>query len=617
MKKGMTALVLFIYIALVLACLFNYNAVSNHDIRQRTYDRLQEGAAMQSLTLDAKLDGQYYVLESLAEYLDAIDHWDTKSSDDFVQMMASVVASGDYDLLSLADAEGTVLTNAGATSYAGDREYFKRSLNGERGLEKVLEGRVDNKPHFILSVPVYSDGEITGVLFGGFPVDVFYEIMISENTQDSGYAFVTDSAGMLVIDSPSAHFLSTGDSALDFYAQAVINGDITVEQIAEDLRQGNGNTISYSYNDNHRYATYTPLHINDWFIFNVTPASTVEAEAERNTQLVLLLTGGLMLISLLLIAYIIWQDRQRTRRLEQDKELLRQSEETYRMVAELSDSILFEGSVREDTMFFNQRFVDVFGRVPFMGKLSDLKQPNPFVHPDDQAAFMQLGHELYSHLSESTAEFRIINANRDYIWHRVEVMAMRDNHDQPYRILGKIINIDQQKREMAQLQTLAERDSLTGLYNHESMKFKVTDCLCNEGKDGRHALLILDIDDFKNVNDTQGHVEGDRVLIQLAQVMQTLFRSSDIVGRLGGDEFAVFLMDMTSEAIVTLKTRELCELANTVRIDPLEETGISISVGIALYREHGSSFEELYRNADIALYQAKKQGKNQFVLYGS
>ncbi|MDO4540229.1 MAG: diguanylate cyclase [Syntrophomonadaceae bacterium] len=615
MRKKLNILIYLIFILLVLLCLNDYSKTISYDLKQRTYDILQEEGSLQARIIRAKLAGQYHVLESLAEYLKEADYLHTKSMDDISLLMQSVVETGDYHFVYITDIEGRVTASNGEQTSVADRSYFQQSLKGERAIERLEEGRVDYLPHFVISVPVYSGDEIAGVLFGGFKEEVFYEVMILEEYEDTGYCVVTDGQGEIVIKSPNELFLSSDINVLEFFSAAELDNQMTVEKILADLVQGESSGFFYSYNGNRRYTTYIPLGVNDWYIFNVMPASVVETQAERSTELMLLLTGKLMLLTLLLVGYLIAQHRRYTRRLEEEKERLRQSEETYRMVEDLSDSILFEGAVYEDTIHFNQSFYRVFGRTPFMSRLSDLKRPNPYVHEDDNEAFMKLGMDLYSSAQESTAEFRIVNVNREYVWCRVEVLAQRDIFGHPYRVLGKIVNIDQQKREMQQLQIMAERDSLTGLYNHEAMRLKTEDCIANEGKEGYHALFLLDIDEFKAINDTMGHFAGDEVLIGLAHTMKRYFRTTDIVGRLGGDEFAVFLKDMVSESMVRAKAKELCELVNTLKFESCEQK-VSISLGVATYSRHGATFDELYRNADYALYRAKEQGKNRFVMYG-
>ena len=120
-----------------------------------------------------------------------------------------------------------------------------------------------------------------------------------------------------------------------------------------------------------------------------------------------------------------------------------------------------------------------------------------------------------------------------------------------------------------------------------------------------HACLFIDVDDFKGVNDRLGHQVGDRVLVQLASLLQRTFRQSDVVGRYGGDEFLVWMRDAPSPQLVEHRAQQLCE-----SVAACEDFPTSISVGVALWPQDGSDYDELLHAADQALYTAKGAGKN-------
>ncbi|HHZ18727.1 MAG TPA: GGDEF domain-containing protein [Acholeplasmataceae bacterium] len=166
------------------------------------------------------------------------------------------------------------------------------------------------------------------------------------------------------------------------------------------------------------------------------------------------------------------------------------------------------------------------------------------------------------------------------------------------------------------LRIRAESDSLTGLFNKEATHEHVTQYL-NEtrARKARHAMIVLDLDNFKEINDYFGHLYGDALLLEISNRIKSLFRASDIVGRIGGDEFMIFMKNVRSVDIVQEKATDLCRLINENYNYFNTDLAITTSVGIALYPEAGTDFETLYNSADIALYQAKDKGKNQFHVY--
>ncbi|HHU49452.1 MAG TPA: diguanylate cyclase [Clostridiales bacterium] len=166
------------------------------------------------------------------------------------------------------------------------------------------------------------------------------------------------------------------------------------------------------------------------------------------------------------------------------------------------------------------------------------------------------------------------------------------------------------------LKRLAERDQLTGLYNRATCEGIIRETLnASDPAHDMHALLIIDMDNFKAINDNFGHMEGDLVLSRLADGLSKIFRTGDIVGRLGGDEFFVFMAHCTDKKAPVAKTKQIGELFfNVYRLNEAAFC-ISASIGIAMFPEQGVTFTQLYRSADDALYEAKYRGKNGFALF--
>ena len=178
-------------------------------------------------------------------------------------------------------------------------------------------------------------------------------------------------------------------------------------------------------------------------------------------------------------------------------------------------------------------------------------------------------------------------------------------------------DIDEKMKLELLLHQKAEQDSLTHLYNRESIESQITEKLQNQSKDGlQSALFMIDIDNFKMINDTFGHEIGDKVLCAIAGKLKTLFRQSDVIGRMGGDEFIIFMSDLNSEEYATTKGEQLCrELNMNFDVDG-RNCKVTTSIGIAIAPMHGRTYKELYVNADVAVYVAKRSGKNSYNIFG-
>lgn len=171
------------------------------------------------------------------------------------------------------------------------------------------------------------------------------------------------------------------------------------------------------------------------------------------------------------------------------------------------------------------------------------------------------------------------------------------------------------------LKNKAERDLLTNLLNKRTFERSVENMVTNHSKDEAGALLIIDLDNFKGVNDTLGHIVGDQVLSGVADKMRETFRQQDYLGRVGGDEFAVYLTftntigEEERRDIIQSRAKYFCSVIGEIAAEIGQEAVISCSMGIAMDPEHGMTYERLYESADQALYKAKNAGKNQYQIW--
>lgn len=297
------------------------------------------------------------------------------------------------------------------------------------------------------------------------------------------------------------------------------------------------------------------------------------------------------------------------------QEALNISEERYRIICEQSNDIIFEYNILEHTAFHSANFQKIFGYPAIEGNYPFDAVENGAIHPEDANRFLDLFDQVRSGVPYAEEEVRIRRKDNTYLWCRIQVSTILDHHGNPVKAIGKYVDIDQQRREWANLTARAERDSLTGLYNKETTRILIERSLERSKEDQHHALFIVDIDNFKGINDHLGHLFGDVVLSETAQEIQSIFRSSDIIGRIGGDEFLVFLQDIGDERMVKQKAQVLESVFHSTYSGTSREYRISGSVGIAQYPKDGSHYTELFQKADQALYYAKSHGKDNFAVY--
>ena len=235
---------------------------------------------------------------------------------------------------------------------------------------------------------------------------------------------------------------------------------------------------------------------------------------------------------------------------------------------------------------------------------------------DTRNFYQTLSKESMFRISESGARHYTLEYQRhmpsgEALWVCTDINFLIDPENGHLCAIWTLRNINSEIQQSLSLLQAAERDDLTGLLNRASTTRQTQQTLQTDIH-SQHALFLIDVDNFKSLNDTLGHQAGDRFLVTLATTLRKCFRDNDIVGRIGGDEFFVLMKNVPSSMIVAEKATTLLGISQ-VFCDEYPDLHLSISIGIGMSPLNGTDLETLYTNADKALYQAKHKGKNQFV----
>lgn len=193
-------------------------------------------------------------------------------------------------------------------------------------------------------------------------------------------------------------------------------------------------------------------------------------------------------------------------------------------------------------------------------------------------------------------------------WIRNEVNFLTDADNNHLCVMLSAKDIDKNKREEQRIRDAAKLDRMTKVLNRETAMEEIRRILQEESDRG-HSLYMLDVDNFKALNDTLGHQTGDAFLIRLAGKLKEAIRDTDVIGRIGGDEFFIFLRNVEELSMAETKAEQLLAVISEVAQDYLQ-VAVSGSIGVSRYPENGTDLDTLYAKADEALYEAKHAGKN-------
>lgn len=298
------------------------------------------------------------------------------------------------------------------------------------------------------------------------------------------------------------------------------------------------------------------------------------------------------------------------------QEELRLSEERYRIIISQTEDIIFEWNINEDTIYYSGNWKNKFGYEPIKSDISKNIFKTNNIHEDDIKRLGKMLNDIVIYGNTYTeTEIRLKKSDDSYIWCKIRVTAMFDENGNIIKAIGAIIDINKEKIETEKLIYKSQRDSLTGLYNKITAQNMVEEYIQNSEENSKGALFVIDIDNFKCINDKLGHLAGDSVLTSISSMFLEIFYENSILGRIGGDEFIIFLKDIDSEDFIYKKAEELVEKFKTSVKEEGSDYKVSGSVGIAKYPDHGRCFKELFINADKAVYLAKNKGKDNYCIF--
>ena len=301
--------------------------------------------------------------------------------------------------------------------------------------------------------------------------------------------------------------------------------------------------------------------------------------------------------------------------IKQAQEEQRLAMERYRIIQDQTNDITFEADIETQTVGYSPNWEKKFGYPPLSRQIVAQLPTASHLFPEDIPPMMELMRAIASGEPYREMELRIANAAGRYLWCRVRVTTQFNDAGRPVRAVGVLLDIDAEKRRTQELTDQVRQDGLTGLCTKSAAGEIIRRSLGLRDPSDRFALLIIDLDNFKQVNDTRGHMFGDAVLAQAAARLKALFRAGDVVARFGGDEFLVFLQYGGNGAFLRNKAANVVQAFHSVFPEELQDLRLTCSVGVARCPEDGTDFQTLFQHGDRALYQAKQRGKDQYALY--
>jgi len=474
-----------------------------------------------------------------------------------------------------------------------DRNYFQRALQTRSlAVGDYQIGRVSGRPSVNFGYPVFDDaGEIRGVAVAALDLSWLNGIAKAAELPSRATLTMTDRNGIVLVRYPDSDKW-IGRPAPESHSIRAI------------LSQGGRGEAPGPAGIPHLFGiTRLTGTEGEFYISVAVPKEAAFADADRILTRNLLWIGfaGLMALA------AVW--------IGGDRLILREFdalEARYRALVEHIPAGTFLTTLDERTLYVSPQIERMFN-IPASVWMSEPRYWIKQVDPLDQERVIS---ELQRFLADGEpfrSDYRMRTADGGLIWVHAEAVLIRDEAGQPQCIQGIVLDITDRKREADLKEHHALHDALTDLPNRILLRDRLQQAILAGQREGNPlALLIMDLNRFREVNDTLGHHYGDLLLKQIGPRLKEILRTTATVARLGGDEFAVLLPSARAEGAIVVSEKILKALERPFSLEG-QTVDVGASIGIALFPEHGSETDLLIQHAEVAMYAAKQSGSGHAV----
>lgn len=314
-------------------------------------------------------------------------------------------------------------------------------------------------------------------------------------------------------------------------------------------------------------------------------------------------------------AYLTFIRKRSDKIIKMDEDQLSLQQRRYQIIIDNSGEMMYEISLNNDACISTDKIREKFGwDIPKQVDNLDVNKLFEIlhVHPEDEELFFHSTSGLVTNKMSKEIIVRICKVDGTYIWCKIIYIPLMDSNNNMVSIVGKIEDVDEEVKEKEKLELKSRTDGLTGLINkqtfeEETMKFLMTSITTGS------ALLFIDMDHFKDVNDKFGHSMGDRAIRDIALKLQIIFANCDLVSRFGGDEFLIFVKNIPRDTLIDKLTWAVEKLKETYS-NNVDTVQLSASIGVAYCMADKIDYTTLLEAADNSLYAAKELGRSRYII---
>lgn len=578
----------------------NFNKVHNllleKDIEQITFT-----SNFVTKLIQTEIEGLLMNLEASQKMFLEYSEYNTESA---VNNLKEICEDFQFEKAGIADLEGNSIDSTGKREKLQEEELLTSIRNDENYVSNVI----DLSDVMILAVPICRNDSVVGVIWGYYRIEKISE-KIDLNKTSHRYFQIIDDTGVYISDSSNVNSFAQDVNVWEEMKRYEIADGITIEEIRENVENGEKGEFYFSYKGKGRYVTYEPLGINNWYVFSVLVEEYLTDYVMQIERIFSYLLWGVLACIAPIAGAIGYSTYRTTAYIKAQNDKLSSKNSLLFMVLKHTNDIPFEVDLAKRTLtIYRSKETEKTICKSLDYYTPDNMLKNRLISADEYENYRYIYENI---VNRKKIESPVLKVRIDGIWdyNKVHINIMDED-----RVIGFLEDYNEQVYQSEKINEINKKnqiDPLTSLYNREYFSRRVNKLLKEHqiGEVGESALFILDLDYFKQANDTMGHLIGDQILKESALAMKSIVRSSDLAGRLGGDEFVLFIRNVRNlQAIHICAEKINCALQRTYGEEG-KEVAISASIGIAVVTIE-TTFEELYQMADIALYKVKEKGRN-------
>ena len=609
--KDSLLIISFIFLLFsILTTMFIFRIRMEGLLNERSRENISEVQKLYSEMIKNKFSDQFALLDGQSKFFENLDINNQQKVRETIMLTKGI---GDFKKLGLIREDGTGIDcNGKNLPVIKNKEYFLAAMASKaQSISNRIELDENLEPTLTLLYPIKNQNSI--FLSGTFSYNVLKKMASFPIFSGESYFYIVANNGNIILCNKDKNKLIYNVNLYDYILNSGCTDGHLLKKIKIDILNNRSGQIELNGTEGKKLMIYSPLDINDWYIISVVPKTYIYNQ-QRNINLLvytlITIVSFIMAVFSFLISIII---RKNT--------AIKKDNERLTIANNQAQTLIFEYDL-------NKKTIDFSGDTQFMlgtdkkHLYSDFVRAELFrrVHSDDKNIINHLENSIKDETNSFSAEFRYKTYSHDFIWVRMTGSTVK--YGSQKKFIGSISNVNAQILHEQELKNLAERDKLSNLLNKTAMEHKIKKYISSEAGNKFCVLIIIDLDNFKSINDKLGHMTGDMAIIDTAKKISLIFSEKDYLSRFGGDEFCIlmrFSERFTKEEVYKIlkeKGSSLCAILKEDYFNGDTTVQVTASIGMALYPDSGTSYEELFKTADEALYSVKQNGKDNYKIAG-